>query len=91
MIKWFRRPTKPVKGDVTIPIAADVYVTEWGSFRMPDGLAKRTRWLYVEGSTYLGMRVVREADPTVDNHEFFTWLHNEEVKAGKPSKPGHFW
>ena len=61
-----------------------VYITAWGSFQMPAGLAERTRWRYFDTGFLRGKQVVREPEPTPDNHEFFSWLHAEEVKAGKP-------
>ena len=62
----------------------DFYITEWGQFQMPEGLAERTKWRYVDGEFIQGWHVVKEPEPTPDNHEFFTWLHQQEVAAGKP-------
>ena len=60
------------------------YVTAWGQFQMPEGLAERTIWRYFESEFLQGKKLVKEPEPTSDNHEFFSWLHEEEVKAGKP-------
>ena len=63
--------------------ALDVYVTEWGQFPMPTGLLERTKWRYVKAECLQGKRVIKEPEPCSDNHEFFSWLHEQEVKAGK--------
>jgi len=68
------------------PTVAD-YTTEWGTFILPEGLKDRTKW-HVD-YTLFGIKrkpIVRAPLPISDNHEFFTWLHNEEVKAGKPER-----
>jgi len=70
-----------VKGNVP---AVNFYMSDWGEFEMPLGLYEKTKWRYVEVETMSGRRIVSEPAPTSDNHEFFTWLHGEEVKAGKP-------
>lgn len=62
----------------------NVYVTAWGEFKMPPGLAERTQWRYFKGEFMQGKQIVKEPEPTSDNHEFFTWLHQQELAAGKP-------
>jgi hypothetical protein len=60
------------------------YVSAWGQFQIPEGLAERTKWRYLYGEFLQGRQMVKEPEPTADNHEFFSWLHDQEVRAGKP-------
>lgn len=71
----------PTKDDVP---KVNVYVTAWGSFQMSEGLAERTKWRYYMREFYQGRQIVKEPEPTPDNHEFFEWLHKQELTAGKP-------
>ena len=68
----------------TVPTLV-VYLSEWGQFTIPQGLFERTKFRYVKASTYTGRKIVEEPAPISDNHEFFSWLNNEEIKAGKPA------
>lgn len=78
------RATAPIFSMPEMLGGINVYVTAWGAFELPVGLETRTKWRYFESEFLQGKQIVKEPEPISDNHEFFSWLHQQELAAGKP-------
>lgn len=55
-----------------------VFVSEWGDFTVPADISDKTRWVKNDIGGIVGV------EPDAQNRHFLNWLHEMEVKAGKP-------
>ncbi len=62
-------------------------MSDWGCFDIPEDIYESTKWEVVWVDSWDGDEKVRSMspEPISENHRFFSWLHEQEVAAGKPS------
>ena len=67
--------------------SCNVYVSEWGIYKIPDDLFARTKLekCLVESWTDGEKQKVFRPAVIPENWPFFKWLHDQEVASGKPA------
>ena len=67
---------------------ANVYISKWGTFQIPDEVFGKTQFSYKEANKWdefdATLEIVHGVKAVPENWHFFKWLDDEEIKAGKP-------